>query len=261
MKFNSGIVFITILAILVAALILSAGCTGTSDSRAQETAVQTTAPTTGPTQPTTPEETTEAEETADLLRTGNGKVTTGLAGGVHLLTFTQDKPASGSIDISTEKDYISIPFGFSEKIADKAMKDGKYSWSQTFTIEDDAEATFNVKTDCSWNVDTSFPETINGIPPQTFTGAGNQATPFFQINAGTYKVSIKSENCEYTAVHLIDFYGNPLMEDDRQVPLAWHEGTYNDSVTIGISEDNNYLFNVLCNGEWTISIEENQDSL
>ncbi|MBN1432278.1 MAG: hypothetical protein JW931_05855 [Methanomicrobiaceae archaeon] len=260
MKSKTGtLVLTTLIAILAAALVLSAGCTGTTDSGTQETTAQTTAPTTGPTEPATPEETKETgEETADLSGTGNGKVTTGLAGGVHLLVFEQDKPDSGTIDISTEKDYISIPFGFNEKVADKAMKDGKYVWTQLFMIEDNAETNFDVTTDCSWNIETSFPEAINGIPPQTFTGTGNQATPFFQINAGTYNIAIKSENCGYTAVHLIDYYGNPLMEDDLQTPLAWHEGTYDDSVVMAVSEDNNYLFNVVCDGEWTVSIEESQ---
>jgi len=258
MKSNSGtLIFTALIAVLAAALVLSAGCTGTSDSGAQETTVQTTAPTTGPTELETPEEIKEAgDEEVALSGTGNGCVTTGLAGGVHLLTFTQNKADSGSVDITTEKDEILIPFGFNEAVADKAMKDGKYVWTQAFMIEDNAETTFDVKTDCSWNIETSFPEAINGIVPQTFTGVGNQATPFFQINAGTYNVAIKTDNNEYIAVVLFDYYGNPLMEDNVEFPLAYHEGTYDDSVTVGISESNNYLFNVICDGEWTVSIEE-----
>ena len=254
---SGKLVIITLLALLAGALVLSAGCTGTDGSGAQETTVQTAAPTTGPTQAATPEETCKTEnETAELSGTGKGNVSTGLAGGVHLLVFGQDKPVSGSIDISTEKDFITIPFGFNEKVAEKAMKDDKYVWTQAFMIEDNAETNFDVTADCSWNIETSFPEAINGIVPQTFTGVGNHATPFFQINAGNYKVSIKSENCGYTAVHLVDFYGNPLMEDDVQTPLAWHEGTYEDSVIFTFSESNNYLFNVICNGDWTVAIEE-----
>ena len=260
MKSKTGaLVFTALIAVLAAAMVLSAGCTGTSDSGAQETTVQTTAPTTGPTEMETPEDIKEAgDEEVALSGTGNGKVTTGLAGGIHLLTFMQDKPGSGSVDITTEKDEILIPFGFNEAVADKVMKDGKYVWTQAFMIEDSAETTFDVTTDCSWNIETSFPEAINGIVPQTFTGTGNQATPFFQINAGTYNVLIKTDNNEYIAVHLIDYYGNPLMENNLQTPLAWHEGTYDNSVIVGVSEDNNYLFNVLCDGDWTVTIEEIQ---
>lgn len=258
MKSNTGnLVFTVLIALLAAALVLSAGCTGTSGDGAKETTVQTTVQTAEPTQAATPEETEEAgNETSDLTGTGNGNVTTNLAGGVHLLTFMQDKPDSGTLDISTEKDCISVPFAFNETVAEKAMKDSKYVWTQAFMIEDDAETTFDVTTDCSWTIGTSFPEAINGIVPQTFTGTGNEATPFFQINAGTYNVSIKSENNEYISAVLFDFYGNLLMEDDRGTPLAFHEGTYDDSVIIAISEDNNYLFNVLCDGDWTVTIEE-----
>lgn len=259
MKSNTATMAISVLLVLLAAaLVLSAGCTGTSDDGPKETAVPTTAQTTAPTGTTTAGATEIAtpEETAGLSGTGNGKVSTDLASGVHLLVFKQDKPDSGRIDISTEKDDISIPFAFNETVADKALANGKYVWTQEFMIEDDAKTTFDVTTNSSWSIETSFPEAINGIVPQTFTGTGNQATPFFQINAGTYNVTVKSENCGYTGVHLIDFYGNPLMEGDSEYPLAYHDGSYDGSVIVAVSEDNNYLFNVICDGDWSVIIEE-----
>jgi hypothetical protein len=263
MKTNAGtLVFTIFFVLLAAALVLSAGCTGTTDEGAQETTVQTTEQTIVPTETATAEatETGAPEEVEVLSGTGSGEVSADLDGGVHLLTFEQSVPESGTIEIMTEKDYISLPFGFNESVADEAITDGKYVWSQEFMLEEGASTTFNITTseDCEWTIDVSFPEAINGIVPQTFTGTGNQATPFFQINAGTYNVSIKSESNTYLAVHLIDFYGNPLMEDELEYPLAYHEGTYDGSVIVGISEDNNYLFNVLCNGEWTVNIEEAQ---
>ena len=269
MKQNSGIlVFSAFLVILVAALVLSAGCTGTSDEGAQETATQTTEQTVVPTETATAEATTEAtaeatpEEAGELSGTGSGQVSTDLDAGIHLLVFRQSAPESGTIEITTEKDFISLPFGLNESVAGKALEDGKYVWSQEFMLEDNATAEFNVNapSDCSWEIEISFPEAINGIVPQTFTGAGNQATPFFQINAGTYNVSIKTENNTYAGVHLVDFYGNPLMEDETEYPLAFQEGTYDDSVVVGVSDDNNYLFNVVCDGEWTVTIEEVAES-
>jgi hypothetical protein len=257
MKQNSGIlVFSAFLVILAAAFVLSAGCTGTSDEGAQETVVQTTEQTVVPTETATAEAT--PEEASELSGTGSGQVSTDLDAGVHLLVFRQSTPESGRIEISTEKDYISLPFGFNESISDMAMEGGMYVWSQEFMIDDNATTEFNVTapSDCSWEIEVSFPQAINGIVPQTFTGAGNQATPFFQINAGTYNVSITTGNNTYVAVHLIDFFGNPLMEDEIEYPLAFHEGTYDGSVIVGVSNDNNYLFNVICDGEWTVTIEE-----
>ena len=258
-KISSKIYLFTLLALLVAGFALSAGCTG--DSGADKTPAVTAAPTAEPTAEETAVKTPEAtpvsgDEKASLSGTGDHKMPVEFTGGVHLLTFTQDKPLKSEIAIQTEKDYIGITSIFNETVAESSMKDGRYYWTSAFMLEEDAVADVEVYTESGWTLDFSFPQMINGIVPQTFTGAGNKATPFFQINEGDYNISIKADNNQLIEVHLMDYYGNPVMVDNAEMPLAYHEGAYDDVVTVKITEDNNYLLNIVCDGEWTVSVEE-----
>ncbi|EHQ36524.1 hypothetical protein [Methanoplanus limicola] len=262
-KISSKIYLFTLLALLIAGFALSAGCTG--NSGADKTPAATATPTAEETTAATPEETAvktpeatpvSGEEKATISGTGDVNASVEFKGGVHLLTFTQDKPLKSEIAIQTEKDYIGLTSLFNESVAEKSMKDGRYYWTQAFMLEENAVADVEVYTESEWTLDFSFPQMINGIVPQTFTGVGNKATPFFQINEGEYKFSIKADNSQLVEVHLMDYYGNPVLADNAEMPLAYHEGSYDDVVTVKITEDNNYLINVVCDGEWTVSVEE-----
>ena len=54
----------------------------------------------------------------------------------------------------------------------------------------------------------------------------------------------------------MDYYGNPVMNKDFEMPLAFHEGIYDGDVTVNITESNNYLLNIVCDGDWTVSVEQ-----
>ena len=262
-KICSKIYIFALLAILIAGFALSAGCTG--NSGADKTPAATATPTAEGTAVATPEETAvktpeatpvAGEEKATVSGSGDHKAEVELKGGVHLFTLEQNKPEGSVVYITTEKDAVSVPNRFNASVADKAVKDGRYSWSQAFMLEEDAVAGVEVTTLSDWTLDFTFPEMINGIVPQTFSGIGSQATPFFQINEGEYKISITADNNEFIAVHLMDYYGNVILDDDREMPLAFHYGSYDDAVTVKVSESNNYLLNINCDGEWTVSVEE-----
>jgi hypothetical protein len=221
------------------------------------TAEETAAATPEETAVKTPEATPVfGEEKATISGSGDHKAAVELKGGVHLFTLEQNKPENSVVYIETEKDAVSVLNKFNASIADKASKDGRFSWSQAFMLEEDAVASVEVTTLSDWTLDFTFPEMINGIVPQTFTGIGSRATPFFQINKGEYKFSIKADNNEFIAVHLMDYYGNVILDNDREMPLAFHYGSYDDSVVVRINESNNYLLNINCDGEWSVSVEE-----
>lgn len=255
MRKSVSIISAALLVLFFGAAIITAGCT---DNSAPVNAT--------PTDNVTPEATTNVTAAPTAVATeapattfdgtGNGNVTVSLAQGAHLLTFTQDTPAESTVSITTEKDYISVRNAYNATVSGQSMKDGAYYWSQAFMLEEDADATVQVETTGNWTLDFGFPQQINGIVPQTFTGAANKATPFFQINEGTYDFSIQAANNDVVEVHLMDFFGNDVEVDDRQMPLAFHEGTYDDVVTVAINESNNYLFNVVCDGNWTVSVVE-----
>lgn len=250
-----------VLLVFVVAAVISAGCTGNTDT----TVPATVAPTP---EVTAAETAVPAEETAAPTAvatvapattfdgTGSENVTVALSKGVHLFTFVQDAPVESVVSIATEKDYISVKNVYNENVSAQSMKDGAYYWSQAFMLEESANATVQVETTGNWTLDFAFPQQINGIVPQTFTGAANKATPFFQINEGTYDFAITAENNDVVGVHLMDFYGNDIEVDDRQMPLSFHEGSYDDVVTVAVNESNNYLFNVVCDGNWTVSVAE-----
>jgi len=262
MRKNTSIISAALLVLLVAAVVISAGCTGNTEPAVPATVTPTPADTPTEATPAPTAEATEAPEAPATTfdGTGNGNLTVSLAGGAHLLTVTQDSPAACTVSIVTEKDYVTLKNTYNAALSDESMqatmKDGAYYWTQAFMLEEDADATVQVETTGNWSIDFGFPQQINGIVPQTFTGVADKATPFFQINEGTYDFTITTENNDIVGVHLMDFYGNDVEEKDLQMPLAFHEGTYDDVVTVKINESCNYLLNVVCDGSWTVSVAE-----
>lgn len=251
MKNNFSIISAALLVLLVAAAVISAGCTGNTDTAAPATGTPTPAATADVTPSQTP-----AENAPSLSGNGDANTTVALAKGVHLLTFTQDTPERSTVSVVTETDAITVPNLYNAGVAAQSMTDGTYYWTQAFMLQEAATADVQVQTTGNWTLDFSFPQQINGIVPQTFTGAANKATPFFQINAGEYNFSIKAENNDVIAVHLMDFYGNDILKKGSQMPLAFHRGAYEGVVTVQINESSNYLMNVMCDGNWTVSAAE-----
>lgn len=258
MRKNFSIISVALLVLLMAVAVISAGCTDNSAPvNATPTPEAMTNVTTAPTEETAaPTAVPPEAPTTSFDGTGSENVTVALSEGANLLTFTQDTTGESTVSITTEKDYISVRNAYNATVAEQSMTDGKYSWSQAFMLEEAANATVQVGTSGNWTLDFGFPQQINGIVPQTFTGAANKATPFFQINEGTYNFSITAENNDVVGVHLMDFYGNDIQENYLEMPLAFHEGSYDDVVTMAINESNNYLFNVICDGNWTVSVAE-----
>lgn len=258
MRTNFSIISAALLVLLVAAAVISAGCTGNTGTAAPATNTPTPAATADVTPASTgaaPSQ-TPAENAPSLSGNGDANTTVALAKGVHLLTFTQDTPEKSTVSVMTETDAIMVPNAYNAGVAAQSMTDGTYYWTQAFMLEEAATADVQVQTTGNWTLAFSFPQQINGIVPQTFTGAANKATPFFQINAGEYNFSIKAENNDVIAVHLMDFYGNDILKKGSQMPLAFHRGAYDGVVTVQINESSNYLFNVMCDGTWTVSVAE-----
>ncbi|MDO9540516.1 MAG: hypothetical protein Q7J09_11030 [Methanocalculus sp.] len=198
---------------------------------------------------------------------GDQLTTMPLSAGVHLMTLEVEKPAGYEptktmVSIMTEKDGISLFGEFTDEVLADAQMDGKYRWSQAFMLEEDANATVKVSQLAHWSLTFGFPEMINGIPPQTFSGIGNRATPFFMIPAGDYSCKITAENMTVISVGLMKYDGTMLMDDDSIAPLAFHElrdadyelsvGDYSTTVPITIKNGDNYLFNIICDGSWEV---------
>ena len=261
MRKHFSVISAALLVLLVAAAVISAGCTGNTDTTGpgtvtptpETTVAETAAPTEETVSPTAvPPEAPKASVSGE----GNENVTVALTKGVYVMTVTQDTPVESTIAVETDTDYIGSKNTYNTTVAEQSMKDGKYYWSRAFLVGEDSDVTARVETTGNWTLSFSFPQQINGIVPQTFSGTASKATPFFQINEGTYNFSITAENNDVISVTLMDYEGNDVEVGYCEMPLPYHRGPYDDVVTVAINESNNYLFNVECDGDWTVSVAE-----
>jgi len=200
---------------------------------------------------------------------GNASADTHLSEGIHLLKFHVKKPAGSypddsTVEITTEQDGFFIVGSFTEGAYEAAEDDIWYNWSQIFVITETADTTVEVRQKGDWSLTITPPAMINGVPPQSFTGFGNAATPFFMIPAGEYSCKITMEEGTVIGAHLIRYDGTLLMENDQQVPLAMHElrnenyelqvGNYTSTLPVTIDDSDNYLFNIISDGIWSVTI-------
>jgi len=249
--------YITLFLIL-AGCTLFAGCVG------GEAGQEAPLPTATPTQPAEPPE----DAAVSFSGAGDQKTTMPLSAGVRLLTLEikkpdESEPGASTVSISTEKDTIMVEGNYTPDVRPDAIIDGHYRWTYAFMLEEEAEATVEVSQLAPWTLHFGVPKMINGIPPQTFTGIGNAATPFFMVPAGNYSCQITAENLTVISVGLMDYNGTMLMDDDRIAPLAFHElrnddfelyvGDYATTVPVTIKEGDNYLFNIICDGSWSVT--------
>lgn len=227
----SNIIFFTVLALLIAFFALSAGCTGET-----------------------------GQDTVNISGNGSKKISLALDDGVKLFTFEQDEPAESLISFDAGRSSFEIQNTYP---ADKSVyvnENGNYLSSMVFSVIDGKNSEISVDTDSGWRLSFSSPRVMDGIPPQTFEGAGNQATPFFRIDEGEYNFTIKTEDNTFVYIILMDYDGRRVTEDISEmyaaVPLPYQDGEYDGTVTANIEKSNNYLFNVNCDGKWTISVEK-----
>lgn len=250
------------LLLFLAGCILFAGCVG------EETGPQAPLATATPTPTTTP--LAEPPEDGDVSFSGAGdqKTVMPLSAGIHLLTLEIEKPdgsepGASTVSISSEKDAIMVEGNYTPEIRSDAIIEGHYRWTYAFMLSEAADATVEVSQTAPWKLTFGFPEMINGIPPQTFTGVGNRATPFFMIPAGDYNCHITAEKISVISVWLMDYYGTLLMDGDSVAPLPFHElrnddyelyvGDFATTVPVTIKEGDNYLFNIVCDGSWSVT--------
>jgi hypothetical protein len=250
------------LILCIAGFAFCAGCVG------EDAGQQTPAPTATPTYTATPTVEPTNDNTGSFSGAGDQKTTMPLSAGVHMLTLEMEKPdgsepGASTVSISTENDAIMVEGNYTPEVRPDAIIDGHYHWTYAFMLEEEADATVEVSQLAPWTLHVGVPKMINGIPPQTFTGVGNKATPFFMIPAGNYSCQITGENMTVISVGLMDYNGTMLMDDDRVAPLAFHQlrnedfelyvGDYATTVPVTIKEGDNYLFNIICDGRWSVT--------
>ncbi|MCP1661714.1 MAG: hypothetical protein D5R99_04100 [Methanocalculus sp. MSAO_Arc1] len=212
---------------------------------------------------------TEDDGAVSLLGSGGIQTAIPLSAGVHLMTMEtgciDDRDLDSSqVFITTKNEYIRIEGRFTSEALPFATENGKASWSYAFMLRQDADADIRISHEGPWRLTFSVPEMINAIPPQSFSGVGTAATPFFMIPQGTYSCDITLENGTFIGVHLMDYDGNLLPGNGSQVLLPLHElrdgddelfvGDYTTTVPVTIKRGDNYLLNVLTDGAWSVHL-------
>lgn len=231
----SKIKFFAVLVLLTASFALSAGCTGqngqdlSSDKIPAEHVVPTKAPAPEQTSEMTaaPGETPAVTETESDTLSGEGskKSRISLDDGVQLLTFEQYEPADSVITVDGGHSHFEIQNTFPAEKSVYINEEGKFLSSQAFIVIDGEDSEISVDTDSGWKLSFTYPELMDGIPPQTFKGAGNQATPFFRMDEGDYNFEIKTEDNTFAYIILMDDEGNEVTKDFSEgfdaVPLPY----------------------------------------
>ncbi|WOF17140.1 hypothetical protein F1737_10850 [Methanoplanus sp. FWC-SCC4] len=261
MKFN-GRVGISLLFVVFAvlAVVMTAGCTGSDNTNGATPTETTTVATATPGIDETPVSTEVPGDAVNSFSgTGNDNYTVIDQSNLILAKVKQSTAAEMGLSISSENVTDYVRSSFSDAVADK-LKDGELvEWSYVFSAEEGVDSVLEVETakENKWSIDLTFPEMINGIPPQHFSGIGNMATPFFNINKGDLVFIIKADNNTVIGVEMVGYDGNPVMSEDNKevLPLRPKEGAYDGSVKITIKESSNYLLNIICDGEWSVDVD------
>ncbi len=230
------------ISIFICIAIFACGCTGTAPAAEDPTATPT---------PTAVETATPAQEAPENVVTtlggiGNGTRTVTLDAGLYVFAMQHDGTGPFSVDIESEEVFGTL-----------AHSTGKYDGQQAFGLQDLGEYEFAVTADGNWTIAVERPQVIDGVPPQTFTGIGDGATPLFQIPAGNATFVMTIENSTECAVWLYNSTGSLVFDptDTYVQPLHWHEGAYNGTAVTQITEAGNYLLNVMAEGPWTITVD------
>ncbi|MBQ3718816.1 MAG: hypothetical protein II893_05425 [Methanomicrobium sp.] len=264
-----------ILAVLLIAFLLVAGCTqnaatqtGAQTPAATQATPVTTAPTeqaTAATQTTATSDSSDYKVDASFEGSGDGDVSVNLKGGiVRMLKVTQPKYEKASVTVTTGDAIYPFVNELTKeaatsiadaKNADESVADAKYIWAQAFYVPQDIETNFRIETTGDWKIDVDVPLAINAIPPIGFRGAGDSSSPFFQINKGDYTVDVSVEDADSLSISFVSF-------DGKLYPLDFPKASSDSKevlpgsikIPLKIDDSGNYLVNVVCNGKWELNI-------
>ncbi|MBK5092099.1 MAG: hypothetical protein JJE48_01100 [Actinobacteria bacterium] len=128
---------------------------------------------------------------------------------------------------------------------------GSVSGSQALGV---AEGTYMFKVESlgPWKVGTEEPMPAQApYPPQTFTGEGPIATPFFQTRGGPITVKMEHAVDGDFVVTIVELGGNAV------ALMAHEDGPFSGSKLVSLKSGIFYLLNVGTRGPWSITIEQN----
>ena len=127
---------------------------------------------------------------------------------------------------------------------------GKFNGAKAIGIVERGEYVLDVSASGKWTVKIEqLRPTIADAKPRTFTGIGQQVSPFVKLDKGLTTFKLKHTGESNFAVLLIDKNGN------REELLVNEIGDFDGSKAVGISKSDLYLLDISADGEWLITIE------
>ena len=127
---------------------------------------------------------------------------------------------------------------------------GKFDGAKAVGIAKKGEYILDVSANGTWTIKVEQPRpTTAESKPKTFTGTGQQVSPFVKLDKGLTTFKLKHTGKSNFAVLLIDKNGN------REELLVNEIGDFDGSKAVGISRSGIYLLDISADGAWTISVE------
>lgn len=127
---------------------------------------------------------------------------------------------------------------------------GKFDGAKAVGIAKNGEYILDVSANGKWTVKIEQPRpTTAESKPKTFTGTGQQVSPFVKLDKGLTTFKLKHTGKSNFAVLLMDKNGN------REELLVNEIGDFDGSKAVGVSRSGIYLLDISADGAWTISVE------
>jgi len=127
---------------------------------------------------------------------------------------------------------------------------GNFDGTKAVGVAKRGEYILDVSANGKWTVKIEQPRpTTSESKPETFTGTGQQASPFIKLDKGLTTFKLNHTGKSNFAVVLMDKNGN------SEGLLVNEIGAFNGSKAVGIDKSGIYILDVSADGNWTISIE------
>lgn len=127
---------------------------------------------------------------------------------------------------------------------------GKFDGSKAVGVVNKGEYILDISANGKWTVKIEQPRpTTADAKPRTFTGKGQQVSPFISLSKGLTTFSLKHSGASNFAVKLLDSNGQ------AEELLVNEIGKFDGSKALGISSSGLYLLDISADGDWTVSVE------
>jgi len=126
---------------------------------------------------------------------------------------------------------------------------GNYSGSRAVQISKQGIYIFDIKSDGLWTITITQPRPTTAQSISSLNGSGDKATSFLNLSQGLNTFSFTHDGNENFIVHLLDKNGNSTESLVNEI------GNYSGSRAIRINGSGIYLFDIIADGDWTVSIQ------